>query len=128
MKKHILKALLTTTLFAVATLIVYAQTDSKTVTISAKDLYEGMKNKSLRFTYGQEMIITGILENTGSSIVYNSGYLLISDKEGGHIYVKAVLADKRKRSEYKKGQIVKIRCHFYEERSNVVVVKDAKNE
>jgi len=105
-----------------------AQTNSDAVTvITAKDLYEGMKNKTLKFSYGQEIIITGVLKETGSSIIYNSSYLLISDKNDGYVYVKAVLADKRKRGDYKKGQSVRIHCRFYEERSAVVVVKDATN-
>ena len=40
--------------------------------------------------------------------------------------MKAVLADKKKKEEYKKGQEIKIRCRFYEERDKVVV-KNAKN-
>ena len=105
-----------------------AQTNGDVVTvITAKDLYEGMKNKTLKFSYGQEIIITGVLKETGGSIIYNSSYLLISDKNDGYVYVKAVLADKKKRDEYKKGQSVRIHCRFYEERSAVVVVKDATN-
>ena len=119
--------LLCTFLFAF-TLCAYAQADSdRTTVISAKSLYEGLKNKSLKFDYNQEIIITGILKDTGSSFIYNSAYLLISDKDNGDIYVKAVLADKKKKDEYKKGQEIKIRCRFYEERDKVVVVKDAKN-
>ena len=106
----------------------FAQSGSDNVTvISAKSLYEGMKNKSLKFNYNQEIIITGILKDTGSSFIYNSSYLLISDKDNGDIYVKAVLADRRKRGEYKKGDEIEILCRFYEERDKVVVVKDAKN-
>ena len=121
------KKLLLYTLLLLCSLCSYAQADSdKTTVISAKSLYEGLKNKSLKFDYNQEIIITGILKDTGSSFVYNSAYLLISDKDNGDIYVKAVLADKKKRNEYKKGQEIKIRCRFYEERSKVIVVKDAK--
>jgi hypothetical protein len=110
-------------------LCLHAQSDSdKTTVISAKSLYEGLKNKSLKFDYNQEVIITGILKDTGSSFIYNSSYLLISDKDNGNIYVKAVLADKNKKNEYKKGQNIKIHCRFYEERDKVVVVKDAKNK
>jgi len=106
-----------------------AQTGSdKTIVVSAKELYEGLKNKSLKFSFNQELIITGVLKETGSSFIYNSSYLLISDKENGSVYVKAVLADKKKRSEYKKGQNIKIQCRFYEERDKVIVVKDAKNK
>ena len=116
------------TLLLAFSLCTYAQADSdKQTVISAKSLYEGLKNKSLTFDYNQEIIITGILKDTGSSFVYNSAYLLISDKNNGNIYVKAVLADKKKKDEYKKGQEIKIRCRFYEERDKVVVVKDAKN-
>ena len=122
------KNLLLCTLLFAFTLSVYAQSDcDKTTTISAKDLYDGLKDKSLTFDYNQEIIITGILKDTGSSFVYNSAYLLISDKDNEDVYVKAVLADKKKKDEYKKGQEVKIRCRFYEERSKVLVVKDAKN-
>jgi len=122
------KNLLLCTLLFAFSFSVYAQADNdKTTTISAKDLYEGLKNKSLTFDYNQEIIITGILKDTGSSFIYNSAYLLISDKDNGDVYVKAVLADKKKKDEYKKGQEVKIRCRFYEERSKVLVVKDAKN-
>jgi hypothetical protein len=116
-------------LFSIFTCGVYAQTGSdKTVTISAKELYEGLKNKTLKFDYNKEIIITGILKDTGSSFIYNSSYLLISDKSNGYIYVKAVLADKKKKSEYKKGQNIRIQCRFYEERDKVIVVKDAKNK
>ena len=122
------KNLLLCTFLLVFSLCSYAQVnDGKTTVISAKSLYEGLKNKSLKFNYNQEIIITGILKDTGSSVIYNSSYLLISDKDDGDIYVKAVLADKRKKSEYKKGQKIRIHCRFYEERSKVVVVKDAKN-
>ena len=122
------KNLLLCTLLLTFSICSYAQADSdKTTVISAKNLYEGVKNKSLKFEYNQEIIITGILKDTGSSFIYNSSYLLISDKDNGYIYVKAVLADKKKRDEYKKGQEVKIHCRFYEERDRVVVVKDAKN-
>jgi hypothetical protein len=123
------KVLLLSILLSIFTYSAYAQADSsKVVVISAKNLYEGLKNKSLKFNYNQEIEITGVLKETGSSIIYNSAYLLISDKENGHIYVKAVLADKKKRNEYKNGQNIKIRCRFYEERKNVVVVKDARNK
>lgn len=106
-----------------------AQTSKDTtIVISAKNLYKELKNKSLKFSYNQEIIITGVLKETGSSFIYNSSYLLISDKNDGYIYVKAVLADKKKKDEYKKGQTIKIHCRFYEERSNVIVVKDAKNQ
>jgi len=122
-----MKKILFCTLVFAFSCCVYAQTNNeKTVVISAKNLYEGMKNKSLKFDYNQEIIITGILKETGSSFIYNSAYLLISDKDNGYIYVKAVLADKKKRSEYKNGQEVKIRCRFYEERGHVVVVKNAE--
>ena len=118
---------LCTLLFAFS-LCAYAQADNnKTTEISAKNLYEGLKNKSLKFDFNQEIIITGVLKETGSSFIYNSSYLLISDKNNGDIYVKAVLADKRKKDEYKKGQEIKIHCRFYEERDKVVVVKDAIN-
>ena len=123
-----LKNLLLCTLLLTFSLCSYAQAGSnKTTEISAKSLYERLKNKSLKFDYNQEIIITGVLKDTGSSLIYNSAYLLISDKDNGDIYVKAVLADKKKISEYKKGQEIEIRCRFYEERSRVVVVKDAKN-
>lgn len=116
-------------LFSIFTCSVFAQTGSdKTVTISAKELYEGLKNKTLKFDYNKEIIITGILKDTGSSFIYNSSYLLISDKSNGYIYVKAVLADKKKKSEYKKWQNIRIKCRFYEERDKVIVVKDAKNK
>jgi hypothetical protein len=122
-----MKKILFCTLVFAFSCCVYAQTNNdKAVVISAKNLYEGMKNKSLKFDYNQEIIITGILKETGSSFIYNSAYLLISDKDNGYIYVKAVLADKKKRSEYKNGQEVKIRCRFYEERGHVVVVKNAE--
>ena len=129
-KGYIKTSLFIITLFAY-TSSSYAQTSnnepSEVVVISAKDLYEGLKNKSLNFRYNQEIVITGILKETGSSFIYNSAYLLISDTDNGYIYLKAVLADKRRRSEYKKGQNINIRCRFYEERESVVVVKDAKN-
>ena len=121
--------LLLSILLSVFTYSAYAQTGSdKTIAISAKELYDGLKSKSLKFSFNQEIIITGILKETGGSIIYNSSYLLISDKENGTIYVKAVLSDKKKRSEYKKGQNIKIQCRFYEERDKVIVVKDAKNK
>ncbi len=101
--------------------------NNKIVVIPAKELYDELKSKTLSFNYNQEIIITGVLKETGSSFIYNSSYLLISDKENGTVYVKAVLADKNKRSEYKNGQQIKIRARFYEEREKVVVVKDAKN-
>ncbi|MDR1678762.1 MAG: hypothetical protein LBR81_03190 [Prevotellaceae bacterium] len=101
--------------------------NSKIPVISAKDFYTGLKNKSLKFSYNQEIIITGVLKDTGSSLIYNSSYLLISDKKDGGVFVKAVLADKNKRSEYKNGQNIQIYCRFYEEREHVVVVKNAKN-
>jgi hypothetical protein len=123
----ILKISLFSILLSISIYTVNAQTGSETVVISAKNLYEGLKNKSLKFNYNQEVIITGILKDTGSSFVYNSAYLLISDKDNGYVYVKAVLADKSKRSEYKNGQNIKIRCRFYEDRDKVVVFKDAKN-
>ena len=127
--KSVTRILLFPVLWFVCVHSAYAQTgNSETVTIPAKALYEGMKNKSLKFDYNQEVIITGILKETGSSIIYNSSYLLISDKDNGYIYVKAVLADKKKRSTYKNGQSIKIRCRFYEERDKVVVVKDARKE
>jgi len=119
--------LLSTFVFALS-LCAYAQPENdQTTVISAKELYDGLKNKSLNFRYNQEIIITGVLRDTGSSLIYNSSYLLISDQSNGDIYVKAVLADRRKRSEYRKGQEVTIHCRFYEERDRVVVVKDAKN-
>ena len=119
--------LLGTFIFALS-LCAYAQLENdQTTVISAKELYDGLKNKSLNFRYNQEIIITGVLRDTGSSLIYNSSYLLISDQSNGDIYVKAVLADRRKRSEYRKGQEVTIHCRFYEERDRVVVVKDAKN-
>jgi len=119
--------LLGTFIFALS-LCAYAQPENdQTTVISAKELYDGLKNKSLNFRYNQEIIITGVLRDTGSSLIYNSSYLLISDQSNGDIYVKAVLADRRKRSEYRKGQEVTIHCRFYEERDRVVVVKDAKN-
>ena len=107
---------------------VSAQTDTQIITISAKELYDGLKNKSLSFNFNQEIIVTGILRNTGSSILYNSAYLLISDHENGNIYVKAVLADKNKRNEYQNGQAVRIRGQFYVERSNVILIKGAESE
>jgi len=123
------KNILLCTFLLVFSLCAYSQADSdKTTVISAKSLYEGLKNNSLTFDYNQEIIITGILKDTGSSFVYNSAYLLISDKNNGSIYVKAVLADKKKKDEYKKGQEIKIHCRFYEERDKVIVVKDAKNQ
>ena len=123
LKKTLLCALIVT-----FTCCAYSQTNSdKPIVISAKSLYEGLKNKSLTFNYNQEIIITGILKETGSSFIYNSSYLLISDKETGYVYVKAVLADKKKREEYKKGQNIEIYCRFYEERDNVIVLKNAKN-
>ena len=126
--KNFTKALLFSMLLSIFTISVYAQKENnEAVVISAKNLYEGLKNKTLNFKHNQEIIITGILKDTGSSFIYNSAYLLISDTDNGYIYVKAVLADKKKKSEYKKGQNVKIHCRFYEERDKVVVVKDAKN-
>ena len=123
------KKLLLSTFLLALSLCLYAQADSDKITvISAKGLYEGLKNKSSKFNYNQEIIITGILKDTGSSFIYNSAYLLISDKDDGDIYVKAVLADKRDKDKYKKGQEIKIHCRFYEERDKVVVVKDAKNK
>ena len=126
-KRNILKISLFSILLLISTYDANAQPGSETVVISAKNLYEGLKNKSLKFNYNQEVIITGVLKDTGSSFVYNSAYLLISDKDNGYVYVKAVLADKSKRSEYKNGQNIKIRCRFYEDRDKVVVFKDAKN-
>jgi len=127
--KNFAKTLLLSILLSALAFPIYAQTGkSETVVISAKDLYEKLKNKSLSFDYNQEVVITGILKETGSSIIYNSAYLLISDKDNGYIYVKAVLADKKKRSEYKNGQEIKIVARFYEERDHVIVVKDAKNK
>ena len=124
-----LKKVLFCILLFAFTYCVQAQTDNnKPVVISAKSLYEGLKNKTLRFNYNQEIVITGILKETGSSFIYNSSYLLISDKDNGTVYVKAVLADKKKKDEYKKGQSINIQCRFYEERESVVVVKDAKNK
>ena len=106
----------------------YAQSSGASITtIAAKDLFNGLKNKSLTFDYNQPIIITGVLKDIGSSFIYNSSYLLISDKTDGQVYVKAVLADKNKKSEYKKGQVVKIEARFYEEREKVVVVKDSKS-
>jgi len=126
--KNFTKVLLFSMLLSVFTISVYAQKESnEAVVISAKNLYEGLKNKTLNFKHNQEIIITGILKDTGSSFIYNSAYLLISDTDDGYIYVKAVLADKKERSQYKKGQNNKIHCRFYEERDKVVVVKDAKN-
>ena len=123
LKKILLCALFSTFIYGA-----YAQTNSNdAVVISAKNLYEGLKNKSLKFSYNQEIIVTGILKDTGSSFIYNSAYLLISDKDNGYTYVKAVLADKGKKDEYKKGQSVRVRCRFYEERGSVVVVKDTRN-
>ena len=128
-RKSIIKSLLFSMLLSISAYSVNAQTNSdKAVVISAKNLYEGLKNKSLKFDYNQEIVITGILKDTGSSIIYNSAYLLISDKKDGSVYVKAVLADKKLKDKYKKGQNIKIRCRFYEERSSVVVVKDARDE
>ena len=121
------KVFLFAILFAFACCTQAQTNNDKPITITAKDLYEGLKNKTLKFDYNQEIIITGVLNETGSSYIYNSSYLLISDKVGGYVYVKAVLADKKKRSDYKKGQKVKIHCRFYEERSSVVVVKNATN-
>ena len=127
-QKIIVKTLLLSILLSVFTYAAYAQTENREpIVISAENLYTGLKNKSLKFDYNQEIVITGVLKETGSSIVYNSAYLLISDKENGSVYVKAVLADKKKKDEYKKGQSIKIRCRFYEERDKVVVVKDTKN-
>jgi hypothetical protein len=117
-------------LFACACVVqLYAQdNNSGSITvISAKDLYEGLKNKTLNFDYNQRIVITGVLKDTGSSFIYNSSYLLISDSDSGYIYVKAVLSDKNKRSEYTSGQNIKINSRFYEERDKVVVVKDSKN-
>ena len=126
---NIIKALLFSIILSISICSANAQSENnKTVVISAKDLYEGLKNKSLKFDYNQEITITGILKNTGSSIIYNSAYLLISDKDNGYIYVKAVLADKKKKSEYKNGQSINMQCRFYENRDNVIVVKDAKNK
>ena len=126
---NIVKTLLLSILFSIPTYSVYTQTvNSEPVVISAKDLYEGLKNKSLKFDFNQEIIITGVLKETGSSFIYNSSYLLISDKKDGTIYIKAVLADKKKKDEYKNGQNIKIHCRFYEERDKVIVVKDAKNK
>jgi hypothetical protein len=117
------------TLFFAFAYCAQAQTNNDTpIVITAKNLYEGLKNKTLTFDYNQEIIITGVLKETGSSTIYNSSYLLISDKAGGHVYVKAVLADKKKKDEYKEGQNVKIHCRFYEERSKVVVVKNAASK
>ena len=127
-QRIIIKTLLLSMSLFVFTCAAYAQTGNREpIVISAESLYKGLKNKSLKFDYNQEIIITGVLKETGSSIVYNSAYLLISDKDDGYIYVKAVLADKKKKDEYKKGQNIKIRCRFYEERDKVVVVKDAGN-
>ena len=127
-QKFIVKIFLLSILLSAFTCAAYAQTGNREpVVISAKNLYTGLKNKTLKFDYNQEIIITGVLKETGSSIVYNSAYLLISDTDDGYIYVKAVLADKKKKDEYKKGQNIKIRCHFYEERDKVVVVKDTRN-
>ena len=127
-QRIIVKTLLLSILLSVFTCAAYAQTENREpIVISAENLYTGLKNKSLKFDYNQEIVITGVLKETGSSIVYNSAYLLISDKENGSVYVKAVLADKKKKDEYKKGQNIKIRCRFYEERDKVIVVKDAKN-
>jgi hypothetical protein len=127
--KNFAKTLLLSILLSALAVPIYAQTGkSETVVIFAKDLYKRLKNKSLSFDYNQEVVITGILKETGSSIIYNSAYLLISDKDNGYIYVKAVLADKKKRSEYKNGQEIKIVARFYEERDHVIVVKDAKNK
>ena len=124
-----LKNLLICTFFFAFSLCAHAQADrDKATVISAKSLYEGLKNKSLKFDYNQEIIITGILKDTGSSYIYNSAYLLISDKDNGDVFVKAVLADKKNKDEYKKGQKIEIRCRFYEERDKVIVVKDAKNK
>ena len=123
------KNLLLCTLLFAFSLCAYTQVNSdKTTVISAKSLYEGLKNKSLKFDYNQEIIITGILKDTGSSFIYNSAYLLISDKDNGDVFVKAVLADKKYKDDYKKGQKIEIRCRFYEERDKVIVVKDAKNK
>ena len=124
MKKSIVTIFLFSVLLSVSA---YAQTASnEPVVISAKNLYEGLKNNSLKFDKNQEIIITGILSDTGSSLFYNSAYLLISDTAGGYIYVKAILADKNKRSDYRNGQSVRIRCRFYENREKVIVVKDSK--
>ncbi len=106
-----------------------AQTQTQTTQpakISANNLFKGLKNKTLSFFYNQELIIIGVVKEIGSSIIYNSSYILISDTANGSIYVKAVLADKNKKSEYKPGETIVIRCRFYEERDAVIVVKDAK--
>ncbi|MDR1760294.1 MAG: hypothetical protein LBR60_07195 [Fibrobacter sp.] len=102
---------------------VFAQAENASKVFAAKDLYDGLKKKSLRFSDRQEIIITGVLKSIGSSFIYNSSYLLISDRADGKIYVKAILADKDKKTEYKEGQEIKIRSFFYEERDNVIVVK-----
>ena len=66
------KILLCTFLLAFS-LCSYAQAGSdKTTVISAKNLYEGLKNKTLKFDYNQEITIIGILKDTGSSFIYNS--------------------------------------------------------
>jgi len=95
---------------------------------TAKEFYEAIKNKTVVFNYGQKITITGILKEKGSSIIYNSSYLLISDSSDDYVYVKAVLANKNKISQYTKGQVVKINASFYQERDKVVVLKDAKTE
>jgi len=95
---------------------------------TAKEFYETIKNKAVIFNYGQKITITGVLKEKGSSIIYNSSYLLISDKTNGYVYVKAVLADKNKIGEYTKGQTIKIEASFYQEREKVIVLKDAKTK
>ena len=127
--KTIIKIFLLSILVSVSSHSIYAQSASSgTVVISAKNLYEGLKNNSLKFERNQAIIVTGILSDTGSSFIYNSAYLLISDKADGHIYVKAILADKKKRDDYKNGQNIRIRCRFYADRDTSIIVKDTRNE
>ena len=95
-------------------------------TYTAKNFYDGIKNKSVSFDYNQRVTITGILKEKGTSTFYNSAYLLISDSKDGYVYVKAVLSDKTTVHQYIRGQAVKIDAKFYQERANVIVLKDAK--
>ena len=132
-----MKKILLCTILLTFACCVYAQTDNKTVLISAKDLYDGLTNKSLKLNPNQEIIVTGILADVGSSIgfsfstettsSYSHSYILIADKSKERAYVKAILADKKKEKEYKKGQKIKVRCRFLEEKDNLVVVEDTRN-
>ena len=120
MKKH---SLVTT--LALSFILVSAAFTQQ-ATYSAKNFYDGIKNKSVSFDYNQRVTITGILKEKGTSTFYNSAYLLISDSKDGFVYVKAVLADKTTVHQYIRGQAVKIDAKFYQERANVIVLKDAK--